>query len=123
MQHFGGSQVQETIIAEIQQWMNEHNPHARTSRWASERYQLEPAAIAFRLEAVQWEGTDAGRYNLPTNSEVALVMFSNDESAGQPRDIIIQYKGGQLKRLDKLSGMYFFHCATLQFMLKGRWMV
>jgi hypothetical protein len=107
MQHFGGSQVQEAIIAEIQQWMNEHNPYARTFKRASERYQLEPAAIAFRLRAVQREGTDARRYNLPTISEVALVMPNDDESAGQTRDIIIQYKGGQLKRLDELSRMYF----------------
>jgi hypothetical protein len=107
MNHFGGTGIQVEIIEELQAWLNTNNTYARTFKSAAERYQAQPDALAFRLRAVQREGTDVRRYNLPTISEVALAMPNDDESAGYGRDIVIQYKGGSLKRLNELSRMYF----------------
>ena len=48
-------------------------------------------------------GKDMRRYNQPTASEISAIIFDHEQ---RPRDIVIQYREGQLKHISELYGPY-----------------
>ena len=57
----------------------------------------------FTLTGTSLTGDHAGRYNAPTTDDIAVLMVDDSH---KKRDIILQYRGGALKRVDELHRSY-----------------
>ncbi|XP_016173448.1 uncharacterized protein LOC107615951 [Arachis ipaensis] len=75
--------LERVIVAERKSMLDLHNPLASTFRYARER-----------------------RYNLPTASEVAVIVIGDIDESCLDRDIIIESRSSQLKRIDVFHSQY-----------------
>lgn len=85
--------------------LDEYNVLVQSFRMAKEKINAEGRSDV-RLKLIGRRCGDARRYNLPSTSEVAaLVVGDFDESLGD-RDILVETKTGQLKRINELNASY-----------------
>ena len=62
------------------------------------------------------KNSDVGRYNIPTSSEIAIIMPGNNNENVLPRDIVLHKSGGEIKRINSLNSLYDpLHYVTLLF--------
>jgi hypothetical protein len=61
---------------------------------------------SLRLRTIVDKRTDHRRYNQPTASEVALILPGSGEEDFDPRDIVIQQRGGFLQSISELKSNY-----------------
>ncbi|XP_057779966.1 uncharacterized protein LOC130998566 [Salvia miltiorrhiza] len=100
-----GRQLHSEIVQDLQKMMDEQNVLAKSFRMAREKIN-EGNLGDVRLRLIGKRGKDGRMYNLPSVSEVAaLVVGDLDESIGD-RDIVIEFKSGQLKRITELHPSY-----------------
>ena len=59
-----------------------------------------------RLRLVGNRSRDGRMYNLPTASEVAILIVGDVENLEKGRDIIVEYKNGSLQRINELHPSY-----------------
>jgi hypothetical protein len=82
------------------------NPFIEAFRTAGERLAIQ-TNISLRLRCVTTPYLDPRRYNHPTVHEVAAIMVGSDTNPMiGPRDIIIQARGGGLKRILDIHSSY-----------------
>ncbi|XP_057770918.1 uncharacterized protein LOC130990707 [Salvia miltiorrhiza] len=93
------------IVRDLQAMLDEQNVLAKSFRMAKDRLRdaIQPDV---NLRLISERGKDARTYNLPSTSEVAaLIVGDIDDSMGN-RDIVIEFKSGQLKRINELHPSY-----------------
>ena len=107
MSHHHGNLIQATV-RHIQDMLYQcKNPFVHAFRTAGERLNIQNN-IALRLRCITTLHLDPRRYNRPTVHEVAAILVGSDANPTiGPRDIIIQSRGGNLKRISDLHSSYF----------------
>ena len=58
------------------------------------------------LRLIQTRGSDSHRYNLPTTSEIAMLIVGDINDLSEDRDIIIQRQSGELQCIHELHPLY-----------------
>ncbi|XP_016194941.1 uncharacterized protein LOC107635906 [Arachis ipaensis] len=97
--------VERVIVAQLKTMLDIHNPLARTFRYARDRFKdFNPPDI--RIKLIRRRNTDGRRYNLPTISEVAVIILGDIDESSLKRDIIVESHSSQLKRIDVLHPQY-----------------
>ena len=82
-----------------------HNPYIDALMTAKERLIINDN-ISLCLKTIDITHFDRRRYNRPTSSEVAIIMPGTGEEQVDRRDIIVQSRSGQLKRISELHSAY-----------------
>ncbi|KAK6021271.1 hypothetical protein OSTOST_13057 [Ostertagia ostertagi] len=94
------SASQTQLCRELQAMLTEVNPYARAYRTARERLlDAETPAVNLQMRLLADRAKDGRRYNLPTADEVAALMVGDGSQDANPRDIILQYRDGRLRRI------------------------
>ncbi|XP_072077870.1 uncharacterized protein [Arachis hypogaea] len=97
--------VERVIVAQLKTMLDIHNPLARTFRYARDRFKdFNPPHI--RIKLIRRRDSDGRRYNLPTVSEVAVIILGDIDESSLERDIIVESHSSQLKRIDVLHPQY-----------------
>ena len=94
--------VQRGILANFQDLLMQHNNLIRTFRTALDRMPSDAHRIVIRADKTP-NGQHERRFNAPTEDEVAIVMI---ESECSRRDIVIQRRDQQLRRIDEMHPSY-----------------
>ncbi|KAL8137436.1 LOW QUALITY PROTEIN: hypothetical protein V2J09_003437 [Rumex salicifolius] len=74
--------VDDSLVAELRQMIDQHNPHAKAFLMARDRFQNDDSS-ELRLQLISNRNSDGRRYNLLTSSEVAALIVGD----------IVNYKG------------------------------
>jgi hypothetical protein len=82
-----------------------YNPYVNIFLTAKERLSTNEN-ISLHIKTIDCQYTDPRRYNRPTASEIAVIMPGTGEEPVDRRDIILQTRGGQLKRISELHSSY-----------------
>ncbi|XP_058742338.1 uncharacterized protein LOC131614807 [Vicia villosa] len=92
------------VVQQLSTMMYEHNTHAKSFKMAKQWFnQADTQNLKLRLIADR--STDGRVYNQPKVSEVAALVVGDIDTA-EMRDIIMQYQGGGLKRINELHASY-----------------
>ena len=105
LHHHG--QLNETTLCALQATLQVHNnPYYAAFLSAGERlYNNEH--ISLRLHTIQGSmNQDPRRYNQPTASEVAAILPDSENMELGSRDIIVQHRSGELKRVSEYHSCY-----------------
>ena len=65
--------VDDSLVADLREMIDQHNPHAKAFRMARDRMQYGDST-EMRLQLISKRNCDGRRYNLPTTSEVAALI-------------------------------------------------
>ena len=85
--------------------LDEHNPLAKEFR--KMRDLLDHDAIPnVKLRLLRRRGSDPRTYNLPSSSEIAMLIVGDIQDLNADRDIIIQTQSGDLQRINELHPLY-----------------
>ena len=82
-----------------------HNPYIEVFLTAKESLQVDHA-ISLCLKTLDITHFDPCRYNRPTASEVAVIIPGTGEEQVDRRDLILQSRSGQFKRISELHSAY-----------------
>lgn len=96
--------VDESIVRDLQAMMHRQNPYYAMYKTAKERMSQD-VNLLFNLTTFDTKKRDPRRYNLPTASEVGIII-SDLPKVNATRDLIIEYRGGELKRISELHSAY-----------------
>ena len=66
-----------------------------------------------KLRLIQTRGSNPHTYNLPTTSEIAMLIVGDIDNLNEDRDIIVQTQSGELQRIHELHPLYLL----LQYLL------
>ncbi|CAA0825410.1 Unknown protein, partial [Striga hermonthica] len=95
--------LHEGIVAGLKQMLDQDNE--LSFRIARDRMkELGEANVRVRL--IGRRNNDARRYNLPTSSELAVLVVGDFDQAMGERDILVETKSGLLKRINELNASY-----------------
>ena len=97
--------LDKAIVLQFQHMLRQYNPYIDVFMTAKERLSVNEN-IALSLKTVNINNLDHRRYNRPTSSEIAIIMPGTGEEQVDKRDIILQSKNGQLKRISELHSAY-----------------
>ena len=97
--------LDESIVLKLQQMLLIHNLYINIFMTAKERLSINEN-ISLCLKTVDARNVDHRRYNRPTASEVAIIMPGTSEEQVNKRDIVLQARSGQLKRISELNSAY-----------------
>ncbi|KAH1209852.1 hypothetical protein GmHk_15G044264 [Glycine max] len=104
MSHMMHDMLDEQIIIAIKDMLVHHNHYAQKFRMA--RNKLHSTAVPdLKMKLISQRQTDGRLYNLPTTTEVAALIVS-DEHLADKRDIILEKQSGLLKRIHELHPAY-----------------
>ncbi|XP_058726064.1 uncharacterized protein LOC131597379 [Vicia villosa] len=92
------------VVQQLSTMMYEHNTHAKSFKMAKQWFN-EVDTQNLKLRLIADKSTDGRVYNQPTVSEVAALVVGDIDTA-EMRDIIMQYQGGGLKRINELHASY-----------------
>jgi len=95
---------QPTVLL-LQHMLQLHNPYVDIFMTAKERLSINEN-ISLHIKTTDCQYLDPRRYNRPTASEIAVIMPGTGEEPVDRRDIILQTRGGQLKRISELHSSY-----------------
>ena len=59
-----------------------------------------------KLRLIRRRGFNSHTYNLPTTSEIAMLIVGDIDDLNEDRDIIIQTQSGELQRIHELHPLY-----------------
>ncbi|KAF7841731.1 uncharacterized protein G2W53_004029 [Senna tora] len=93
-----------SLVLQILEMLDTYNPLVMQYRMVKERMKSSNSND-LRLKLIRKRNSDARTYNLPTASEVALIVGNFDISIGE-RDIIVENKSGELQRIDETHPLY-----------------
>ncbi|KAL4287547.1 hypothetical protein AHAS_Ahas19G0197100 [Arachis hypogaea] len=91
--------IDQTIVADLNGMLDSHNSLAKSFRYARQRFARD-STIPLQLRLIKKRNTDGRRYNLPSASEVAAFIVGDFDTENLVRDVIIQTRSNQLKRID-----------------------
>ncbi|XP_058775634.1 uncharacterized protein LOC131649912 [Vicia villosa] len=92
------------VVQQLSTMMYEHNTHVKSFKMAKQWFN-EADTQNLKLRLIADRSTDGRVYNQPTVSEVAALVVGDIDTA-EMRDIIMQYQGGGLKRINELHASY-----------------
>ncbi|XP_042055868.1 uncharacterized protein LOC121800363 [Salvia splendens] len=93
------------IVSDLQHMLDEENALVKSFRMAKEMIGHENRPnVSLRLLGKR--GRDGRTYNLPSVSEVAVLVVGDSDEALGDRDIIVVEKSGQLQRISELHPSY-----------------
>ncbi|CAH9106984.1 unnamed protein product, partial [Cuscuta europaea] len=93
------------IVHGLKDMMDQHNELAKCFRSARDRFQEAPQT-EFKLRLLCNRERDGRTYNLPTASEVAVLIVGDLDSMSSHRDIILEHKDCTLQRINELHPSY-----------------
>ena len=110
MSHFCKYDVvlNDLLLRALQNMFHDQNPYAIQLKHARERIHHNPnAPIHLKISTVEAPSSDHRRYNRPTANEVAAILpGAEDTTETGPRDLIIEYRTGRLRRISELHSAY-----------------
>ncbi|XP_047978732.1 uncharacterized protein LOC125220620 [Salvia hispanica] len=93
------------IVCDLQFMLDEYNVLVKSFRLAKEMInQQNPSNVKLRLLGKR--GRDGRTYNLPSVSEVAMLVVGDFDHALGDRDIIVEKQSGNLQRISELHPSY-----------------
>src|SRR5262249_53778129 len=104
LQH-GHGLIDEGILRDLQAMMHRDNPYYDVYKIAKERMGQD-VNLLLTLTTFDAKKQDPRRYNLPTASEVGVIIPKDSSNINATRDLIIEHRGGQLKRISELHSAY-----------------
>ena len=102
---YGHGRIDEGILRDLLGMMHQHNPYYDTFKSAKERIGQD---TNLRLNLITFDAKqkDPRRYNLPTASEVGIIINKDFSDINSTRDIVIEYRSGHLQRISELHSAY-----------------
>ncbi|XP_015973562.1 uncharacterized protein LOC107496743 [Arachis duranensis] len=97
--------LEHDIVCMLKNMLDEHNPLAQSFRYARDRF-TESHSLDMKLKLIRRREKDGRRYNLPTASEVAALVVGDIDDSLLDRDIILETKSKQLKKIDVIHPLY-----------------
>jgi hypothetical protein len=85
--------------------LHRDNPYCASYKTAKERLGQDVNLI-LKLTTFDATKRDPRRYNLPSASEVGVIIANDPSNVNETRDLIIEHHGGQLKRISELHSAY-----------------
>jgi hypothetical protein len=92
-------------LGDLQEMMQAHNPFVHLYWQATERLRNQPGGRDVQARLTYKAHTDRCWYNIPTGNEIA-VIFPGEGAGEDSRDIILQLKGGNLRRIKEENPLY-----------------
>ncbi|XP_052119105.1 uncharacterized protein LOC110273073 [Arachis duranensis] len=93
------------IVNDLKEMLDVHNPLTKTFRFARDRF-AEGSNPKIKLKLIRKRDKDGRVYNLPTMSEVAILVVGDIDDSILERDIIVQFMSNKLQRIDVLHPLY-----------------
>ncbi|XP_019158425.1 PREDICTED: uncharacterized protein LOC109155147 [Ipomoea nil] len=101
----GKSNIRVDVVADIKEVLDKHNVLVKSFWMAKGEIESNPR-VEVKMRLIGKRSTDARTYNLPNVSEVAaLIVGDLDPTLGE-RDILVESKCGDLKRISELNPSY-----------------
>jgi len=102
---YGHGHIDETILRDLLTMMQQHNPYYEMYKIAKKRMGKD---VNLQLNLTTWDAKkhDPRRYNLPTTSEVGIIIKKDFSNANSTRDLIIEHCSGKLQRISELHSAY-----------------
>ncbi|XP_057734424.1 uncharacterized protein LOC130949818 [Arachis stenosperma] len=97
--------LEHDIVCMLKNMLDEHNALAQSFRYARDRF-TESHSLDMKLKLIRRREKDGRRYNLPTASEVAALVVGDIDDSLLDRDIILETKSKQLKKIDVIHPLY-----------------
>lgn len=98
-------QLDEFVLASLQEMLHTHNPYVRTFKNAGSRIDgAEVPDVSLRILAER--DTDPRRYNRPTADEIGVIMVGGEDIETCGRDIILRMRDGGLRRISEWHRSY-----------------
>ncbi|XP_061347670.1 uncharacterized protein LOC133293150 [Gastrolobium bilobum] len=97
--------LDQSIVVSLKEMLDKHNSIVQSFRYARDRYN-EDQLKGVRLRLIRKRGNDGRLYNLPSASEVAVLVVGDIDTAMGDRDIIVETQDGVLKRIDVKHPLY-----------------
>ena len=94
-----------STVLQLQHMLRLYNPYIDIFMTAKERLTINEN-ISLHLKTIDVEHFDRRRYNRPTASEVAIIMPETGEEQVDKRDIILETRSRQFKRISELHSAY-----------------
>ncbi|XP_016195314.1 uncharacterized protein LOC107636308 [Arachis ipaensis] len=95
-----------TLIEDLLKMLDENNVVAKSFRMAKKFYQQRPTK-AFSIHLFRHRAADPRVYNEPTVSEIAGLIIGDFDGSDTARDIIVQWRNGDLKRIHETHTLYW----------------
>ena len=99
------SSLDATIVENLKKMLDEHNPLAKEFRKVRDLLDYDTVPN-LKLRLIRKRGSDPRTYNLPTSSEIAMLIVGDIEDLYADRDIIVQTQSGGLQRIHELHPLY-----------------
>jgi hypothetical protein len=99
------SPIQPQIVHELLQMLDTHNPFAKKFRIAKERL-TEHADEEFIIRIIGAKEGDPVQYDMPTTDDLAMLLIGDFSLETFKRDIIIETRNSELKRISALHPAY-----------------
>ena len=103
--NFGHGHVEEDILRGLQAMMHRVNPYTAIYKTAKERMGQD-VNLLLNLKTFDTKKRDPRRYNLPTSPEVGIIISKDSSDINAARDLIVELRGGPLKRISELHSAY-----------------
>ncbi|AQK99644.1 Retrotransposon-like protein [Zea mays] len=99
------SSIRQDIVQELLKMLDEHNPFAKKFRLASERLN-EHTNEEFIIRIIGAREGDPVQYNMPTTDDLAMLVIGDFSLDTFKRDIIIETRNSELRRISSLHPAY-----------------
>ncbi|KAM0880860.1 hypothetical protein ACQ4PT_033300 [Festuca glaucescens] len=94
-------QLDEGIVSGLLEMLDQHNELVKSFRMARDRFK-ESCLENVKLRLIGTRSMDGRQYNLPTASELAALIVGEQTGENMERDIIVENKDKELKRISEL---------------------
>lgn len=94
-----------STVLRLQHMLQLHNPYVDAFLTTRERLTINEN-ISLHLRTVDDRNLDQRRYNRPTTSEIAVIIPGTGEEQVDRRDIVLETRSHQLKRISELHSAY-----------------
>ncbi|CAA7035449.1 unnamed protein product [Microthlaspi erraticum] len=102
----GKDGVRQDIVDIQKKMLDDHNPHVKAFRSASEKFQGAEDMHGMRLRLASGRKSDGRTHNLPTEDDVAALIPGDFSGDMEKRDIIIESRSGKLQHISELHPAY-----------------
>ena len=99
------SSIRQDIVQELSKMLDEHNPFAKKFRLARERLN-EHTNEEFIIRIIGAREGDPVQYNMPTTDDLAMLVIGDFSLDTFKRDIIIETRNSELRRISSLHPAY-----------------
>src|ERR1043165_5869592 len=93
------------IIRYLKSMLDSNNQLVKSYRIVRDRFQENPE-VNLKLRLIGRRSKDGRTYNLPTSSEIAALILSNDDDQLDNRDIVVESRTEGLQHISELHPKY-----------------